>query len=1432
MMRRPIAKALFVLVLAAGWAVAAATAALAQEREPAAGFVALLEDMLSTPDRQIMLEGLQGVFSANPKADKITVHDRDGPWLELEGVEAAWSRAALLDRMLDIESLRAREVTLLRRPLPPREPSTGGGFAALPIAVTIGVISLPRIVLAEPVAGAEAELAAAGSAQLTPEALAAQLSVFRQDRAGALTLDLRLQPDANVFSADVTLEEPADGLLAELLDLPNRPAVAARLSGSGPLDDWRATLDARAGDDEVLDGRLAISRGDAGYRLEADMTASLERLVPDDYAALLAGESRLKLDVARAEDGALSIDAATLRSAGLDFALSGDLTPDLVPESAMLTLQLGQAGRAGLPFASLFVPGNLSVTSLLVNAELEGGASAPWRAGIVAEGVESDLGGFARLAANASGEAENLAIPSARRTSFLVSATMDGIAAADPDLGAAIGSDLRLAAEGSWAAGAPIALSDLHIVLDDAAASFAGSATAEALEGSFGVTVSDLSRLAGLAGRVLAGGVQVEAEGTLGSDGGFDLKLSGEAFDLALGVAALDPLLAGATTLAGRVARDDAGLSADDLAFSNAAMTAEVNGAFAGPALDLSVSANLADLSLVTERAAGEARISAELSGTGDAPRVQAEANGENVVLMGRPLADAAARFSGIVAGPDTSGEAEMSGTLAGAPVSGSAQLVAGENGARLLQDVVLSVGESELTGDLVIGSDGLVSGNVSAISPDLSKVAPLFLVEARGMLRAEIALVAEDGNQSATISATATDVGYERVTIGTAEIEGRGSDLLAAPQIEGDFLLRNLVAGGLTIVSADGTAARQGQTTLLTADAELADGRATLMASLAPRDGGLSIGLDRFGFVRGGIDLSLAAPTTIMVADGTARFDDAVLTAGGGRATLSGVAGQDLDLTVDLAAIPAALADNFAPGLGAEGTVSGSVAVSGAAAAPHARFDIAASNASVRASRNAGLGALEVSTRGDYADGRVEIASRLTGADGLAIDVAGTAGAADGAPLDLAIAGTVPLSLGNRQLAARGAALSGALDVDMAVTGTASSPQFAGRVTSEGGGLVDPQSGIVLRNLSLAASVADNRLVIERLNAESGEGTVSAEGALGLDPAAGLPVDLAVRIRDARYVDGTLVAATFDADLTLSGEMAGSPNLAGTVTLKRTEITVPEGLPGDSVAIAVEHVAPPPPVERTLAVLRARQGPAEAGGSRGGIVLDIAVNAPRAIFVRGRGLDTELGGALRLVGPVSAISAAGSFEIVRGRLDILTQRITLDRGIVTFAGDLDPILDFVGTTQSGEVAITVTISGRASDPEITFSSSPELPQDEILAQLIFSRSLGELSPLQIARLGAAASELAGGGGGGLLNQLRATIGLDDLDIIVDEQGEAALAAGRYVSENVYVGVEQGTTAESSRVTIDLDITGDVKARAGYSAEGESSLGIFFEREY
>jgi translocation and assembly module TamB len=190
------------------------------------------------------------------------------------------------------------------------------------------------------------------------------------------------------------------------------------------------------------------------------------------------------------------------------------------------------------------------------------------------------------------------------------------------------------------------------------------------------------------------------------------------------------------------------------------------------------------------------------------------------------------------------------------------------------------------------------------------------------------------------------------------------------------------------------------------------------------------------------------------------------------------------------------------------------------------------------------------------------------------------------------------------------------------------------------------------LRNLSLSAAVSRERITVERLTAQSGEGSMSATGSIGLDPGAGFPLDLAIRANQARYVDGTLLAARFDADLTVTGSLTRGPVLGGSVFVDRAEITVPEGLPRGAVALDVEHVAPPADVQRTVAKAKAtgrRAGNADGGEPRG-IQLNLAINAPQQVFVRGRGLDAELGGQIRLTGSVSRIVADGAFELRRGR--------------------------------------------------------------------------------------------------------------------------------------------------------------------------------------
>src|SRR5690606_7282862 len=137
----------------------------------------------------------------------------------------------------------------------------------------------------------------------------------------------------------------------------------------------------------------------------------------------------------------------------------------------------------------------------------------------------------------------------------------------------------------------------------------------------------------------------------------------------------------------------------------------------------------------------------------------------------------------------------------------------------------------------------------------------------------------------------------------------------------------------------------------------------------------------------------------------------------------------------------------------------------------------------------------------------------------------------------------------------------------------------------------------------------------------------------------------------------------------------------------------------------------------------------------------------------------------------------------------------------------------------------------RVSAPDIAFSSSPALPQDEVLSRLIFNRSMGELSPLQLARLAAAAAELVGGGGGGLVDGLRGAAGLADLDVVTDDAGNVGVQAGTYIQDNVYLGVTAGANGQS-KVTVNLDVTDDLTIKGSAGQDGSSSLGVFYEQDY
>jgi translocation and assembly module TamB len=567
-------------------------------------------------------------------------------------------------------------------------------------------------------------------------------------------------------------------------------------------------------------------------------------------------------------------------------------------------------------------------------------------------------------------------------------------------------------------------------------------------------------------------------------------------------------------------------------------------------------------------------------------------------------------------------------------------------------------------------------------------------------------------------------------------------------------------------------------------------------------------------------------------------NLDASVAGGGGLAATARGavpLGAGTLNVAVDLQSFPVALVDRLAGNRGLRGTVSGRGQVTGTLADPRVTFDLRGQGLTTTMLAQNAIPPINVTAAGNYHRQALTLtAAQATGAGGIDFTASGRV-PFTGAGLDLRAQGTLPLAVINPLLEQRSAQASGLVRLNLTARGALTQPQLSGTLSLAGGTFVDPTFNLRLEDLTAEAAFEGNTIRFDTIRARvPAGGTIVGEGRITIDPAAGLPADFSMRLNDVRYTDGAFVTTRFSGNLAISGPLTGGALLSGRIDLGRTEVSIAEGLGGGARAVLeqVRHIAPSPPVALTIERATAgMQRTAATPSGESGIRLDVQINAPNQIFVRGRGLDVEVGGQVRVQGTTNNLQPIGQFELRRGRLVILAQRIEFDSGSVQLIGNLDPQLHFVASTRSQDATAIVTVTGRASAPEFVFSSEPPLPQDEVLARILFNRSTENLSAFQLAQLAGAAAELAGTGGPGLLSQLRSATGLDDLDIITQDDGRTALRAGKYLSENLYVDVETDTEG-ASRAAVNLEINDRVTARGSVGSDGNSTIGIFYERDY
>ncbi|MCJ8520232.1 translocation/assembly module TamB domain-containing protein [Pseudorhizobium tarimense] len=1452
-----------------------------------------VSQIISTPDRTVTISRPEGLLSGDLHLDELTLSDSQGPYAHLSGIDVDWSPTALLNGVFRAENVSVRDINVLRAPEPSEvtEPVTnesGSGFS-LPVGVKVAQIHMPDIDLGPALSGRDSSLSLQGSIDATGPDIAVDLQARRKDEPDArASVDLLYAPAENRLSIDATVSEPEGGLLARLLRLPGAPAVDLALQGQGPLSDWSGDLTGSVSGEQVIDVNAKhMMLPDGSRSIAVTGGGQLAELLPPALRPLFQGATSIDVAANVSPAGRIAIDSGEISSDAVNGVASGVWDPK--GENSLTASLTGTNGPVQIAWPVAGQQSEFTVDT--INFTLNGAAtSARFNATAAIPAADLPFGSFRQIRLQAESEDLNIAERSGSiRTRLRVGETdfadeqIDRVVQGPVTLDAPLRLDLP-------AIGLDASTFDSGRVSGTVSGAY--NTATQQVSGNFRLTADPAALPPTLAGRfenkiTAEGYVERTGEGNMTVE---NIVLTSNAIE-AHGSASLQDKqltanLAGRIPEIGRWVENAGGAAGFELSAQGPLNVLSVNAVVNSAEARLAGRA-LEDLQVTVNGTADPQSPSGEIAATGTIDGQPLRINADLVSSDGRTVApeieaevgpnrlNGALSFSpGFVPEgtinfefPDVSLLAALAAQEAEGDLSGSVTFTKGENATSA---TVQATGSRISRGQLAV-----VEPTVDLTIPDISQLA------ADGTIRA-----ARIGTETAAVTALDLDFNYENGATEvaleaqyddaplTAEATVRtGEELTVALQsfAAAPRGIQLRLASPTTVTVVDG-GARLSDLTLATGDGEISvtgtvgqglDVRAEIDRLPASLINTFVPAINAAGAISGTISAkgSLTAPSiqydlewsdaqlqqtrdvgvgplnlqaSGSFSDNTLLLEETRLAGGGGldvsadgRVVLNENAPPTLDVNARLGSVPASLANAFVPALGAGGTISGDIVAGGTPEQPTARYDLTWSDAAVSQTASAGLSPLQVRATGEYAGDSVTLNTSLSGQSSLSLSGGGTISLTGDRSLDLNFQGRIPFEVLAGQLANQGFVLEGTGNVDLAVSGTPSAPSITGSASASGARLIDVRRNIAIEDLTANVTFNGNQAVISNLSGELATGgNISVSGTVGILPGSGFPADLTITLDDATYVDGSIVSATADGTLTLTGPLTGGPLLAGTVTLDEAAIAVPAKLPTSLAEVDVRHRRPPPAVVKQVAKLQ----PEKAEGTSVPLGLDLTLNAPNGIFVRGRGIDAELGGDLTITGTTAAPIVSGAFEMRRGRIIILTKRLDFTSGRITFGGGLVPVLDLEATTTSAQTTITVNVEGLANDPEISFSSSPALPQDEVLARLIFGQSMSRLSPLQIAQLADAVSQLAGGGSTSLLQTLRSNLGVDDLDINTDSTGQTTVSVGRYLNDRTYLQLEQGGAA-GAQATINLDIGRGVKLKAGAGTEG-GTAGIFYEREY
>jgi translocation and assembly module TamB len=620
------------------------------------------------------------------------------------------------------------------------------------------------------------------------------------------------------------------------------------------------------------------------------------------------------------------------------------------------------------------------------------------------------------------------------------------------------------------------------------------------------------------------------------------------------------------------------------------------------------------------------------------------------------------------------------------------------------------------------------------------------------------------------------------------------------------------------------------------------------LTSEIAMEANALDLRLTRLAGDFAGQAFQLRQPLQVSRRGQDLAFQNLALTVAGGQISGAGsLKGESVALKLAAKDLPL----DFAGRLAGQDEISGKlgldVDLSGTLADPGGRVVVQGRGVHLAARSRPDLPPLGLTTEANWRGERVEFRGRVDAPNNQGIGFSGAAPLRlkrDPFGVELPPDGAIALKLegdGRLQDVADLLPLgedrvAGVFHLNATVGGTIAAPTASGSFTLSDGRYESMAAGAVVSDIAIEIAGDRDRFVLRRFTARDGaKGQFTAQGAVVLSATPGPAFDIAASMKSFRVAkrdEGTGVAS---GDIRIGGTL-GEPDVKARIRIENAEIRVPDKLPPSVAQLDVVEID-----SRTGARV-APQAPGKPKDPALPAKLDIVVEVPNQLFVRGRGLDSEWKGRVKVGGTSAEPDVVGQLEVVRGTLSLLGKNFTLTNATIGFDGgaQIDPVLDITAETKSSDITAQVIIGGRGSAPTLKLTSTPELPQDEVLARVLFNRSVGQLSPAQGIQLAAAVSTLASGGPG-ILDRMRGRLGLDRLDIGSADQtgksgqssgaGGTTVSAGKYVSEGVNVGVDQSVSGQS-KARVEVEVFPNVTIETEAGGQSGQGIGLNWKKDY